>query len=208
MRSSTIPLAILVLGMLSSAVPFITSRTLDDTPGGAGQSALFEQACATAGLEAGQVGLDPGDLDLWGGGKYAPPLLKTYMDDPWKISPYTRTITAQLLQSAAEPAKVLMALQARTGHGVRLGLTDDVLAPYLQRVTELGQENLAVALSELTGESQASFAYRQGDYSAIPARGARRCGAVLFRAARCVGLPARSAGGTTAAAGPRSTGGV
>ncbi|MBN2083167.1 hypothetical protein JW859_13295 [bacterium] len=121
------------------------------------QAELFERALAQAGLEMSDVRIDPADLAVWGGDKYRLPLISAYMDDPWKISSYTRSQTDGLLNRQDDLATLLVSCHKQTGHAVRLGLVGDALEPYKLRAAELGEDALAVALSELTGQDPASY---------------------------------------------------
>lgn len=141
-----------VLALLSPA-----ASKVDVLPG---QDPLFAEVLTGVGLTPADVRIDTGDLNLWGGNKYCLPMLTALMDDPWKISPYARTLTDQLLKYYSDPGMLAVLAHKQTGHAVRLGLVDDPLEQYRARVDELGEDALAVALSELTGKTVESF---QGD---------------------------------------------
>jgi len=121
------------------------------------QEELFARALAQQGLTLADVYIDQADMALWGGDKYRPSLLTTFMEDPWKISPYTRTFTDGLLDKQDDLASLVVSAHKRTGHAVRLGLIDDPLEKCRQRAEELGDEALAIALSELTGKKVESY---------------------------------------------------
>lgn len=118
------------------------------------QSELFETALAPAGLTLADVRFDPHDRAFFGGDKYRLPFFDALVENPWKISPYARTLTDTLLADAGSPAGVLVAAQSRLNRGVRLGLVGDPLERYEQRIAEAGDAALVTALAELWGSHE------------------------------------------------------
>jgi len=127
------------------------------------QFPLFQQALAQVWLAPEQMHLDAQQRSFYGGDKNRLPFFDALWDDPWRISPYARRITDALLDKHDDLPTVLMSAQGRLNQAVRLGLTGDVLAPYQQRVDELGADSLAVALAELE-QHQGNAAAKSEDY--------------------------------------------
>jgi hypothetical protein len=130
------------------------------------QAELFARALAQVGLTPDDVQMDARDMALWGGDKYRLKLLDVFFDDPWKISPYTRSLTDGLLQSDEDLTAIVVSAHKRLDRAVRLGLIGDPLEAQKLRVQELGGKNLAVALAELTGRPDAEF--KTVEYRALP----------------------------------------
>src|SRR5687768_859287 len=61
------------------------------------QAELFERALAQAGLTTEDVPIDFQDMGFFGGDKYRLPFFDALLDNPWKVSPYMRTLGDQLL---------------------------------------------------------------------------------------------------------------
>lgn len=132
------------------------------------QGELFRQALAAAKLTPDDLKQDQADMALWGGDKYRFKMLDLFFDNPWKISSYTRTISKDLLA-----AKSNLALQAAIAHrridaGANPLLSKDLLTKYQQQVKKLGDNALAVSLSQLTGKPADSFKNKQ--YKALPSQ--------------------------------------
>ncbi len=121
------------------------------------QTELFKRALAQSDLTPGDVRIDFEDMSLWGGDKYRVSLLDVFFADPWKISPYTRSLTDGLLKSDGDISALTVSAHKRLDSGVRLGLIGDPLEAYRKRVEELRGKNLAVALAELTSHPEAEF---------------------------------------------------
>ncbi len=169
------------------------------------QSELFERALAEAGLSPEDVRINPADLALWGGEQYRLATHEFIYDNPWKTSAYTRSLTNGLLQNSGNLGSLVTSGFSRLDCGVRLGLVGDELATERARVTELGEDCLAVALSELTdhpaayysadlrsgesadsGESPAPEAptQLQQDYAGLPLEVKQAAALVLFSTPR------------------------
>ena len=135
------------------------------------QGVLFEQALAQLRLDPADVRIDQRDLALWGGDKYRLPVLTNFLDNPWKISGTSRSITDGLLKYNGDIATLAGSAHSRTGHGVRLSLLGDPLEDYKARVEEIGDDALAVALAGLTGGAPEDYYYNDitmTDYAALP----------------------------------------
>jgi len=151
------------------ALAFILTSAMVSARTAAGfqpQAELFERALAQADLTPEDVRLDFEDMALWGGDKYRVSLLNVFFADPWKISPYTRSLTDGLLKSDEDLAALVVSAHKRLDSGVRLGLIGDPLEGYKERLEELGGKNLAVALAELTGCPEADF--KTAEYRQLP----------------------------------------
>ncbi len=113
------------------------------------QAELFERALAQVELTPDDVRIDVQDRGFFGGDKYRLPFFDALMDNPWKISPYMRTMGDQLFAADATMPTTLMSLQLRLNHGIRLNLLGDPTEKYAQRVVAAGDDALPQALDEL-----------------------------------------------------------
>ncbi|MCC7478526.1 hypothetical protein IT575_08720 [bacterium] len=157
-----------LLAALGAGLVIASSSATAYSPAGLGpQGELFERALAQAGLTPADARFDLHDRAYFGGDKYRLPFFDGLTEDPWKLSPHVRKLSAMLVEKAGDPATVLISAQSRISAGVRLGLTGDVLEKYSQRVTELGADNLAVALSEYEGVPVEAYRNLQG-YDSLP----------------------------------------
>ena len=138
--------------------------TPDDLGEGSG---LFWQALDEMGLQWNEVRFDMQDLGFYNRDKYRPHLLEVFMDNPWKMSPYSHLFTDSLLNGQGHLANTVTSCQNRINQGVRVTLIGNPLADCEAQVTEYGDENLAVALGALTGRSAGDFLTEE--YAAIPA---------------------------------------
>jgi hypothetical protein len=132
------------------------------------QAALFEQALAQAGLSMDDARIDLDDRGFFGGDKYRLPFFDALTNDPWKLSPYTRKLTDQLIAPGTDMTGVLIAAQLRLSQGIRLGLLGDPVEPYAKRVADSGDNALDIALSELWGGT-AHEPLSHDDLAAAPA---------------------------------------
>lgn len=132
------------------------------------QGDLFEKALAQVNFAPEDVRISPNDLGLWGGNKYQLKLLNLFQDNPWKISAYSRslgngilknlaTVTAEGKPQAPNLGAIVTSAHQKLDCGVRLGLTGDALAADKARIEELGDNALAVALSELTHDPPETY---------------------------------------------------
>jgi hypothetical protein len=132
------------------------------------QAPLFKQALSYLRLDADEFKFDMQDFQFYNQDKYRPFLLDVYYNDPWKISPYTRMQTQQMLDTAGSLSNTMVKAQTLTGHPVRNNIPGyDALSTYQPKLEEHGADALAVALAELTGEPADHF--RTPDYDALPA---------------------------------------
>ncbi|MEA5603864.1 hypothetical protein [Nostoc sp. UHCC 0252] len=130
------------------------------------QGELFRQALAAAKLTPEDVRLEMKDMDLWGGDKYRVKLLDIFFDNPWKISPYTRAITQDLLTAKSNLGQLAASAYKRIDGGVNPQLNRDLLTKYKQQVQKLGDDALAVALGKLSTQPADSF--KTSEYKALP----------------------------------------
>ena len=121
------------------------------------QGELFEKALSQVGLATDDVRINTNEEGLWGGDKYRMKLLNLFCDNPWKISSYTRSLTNGLLTQMGKLGTLVTSAHAKLDAGVRLGLVGDALEGQKKRIKELGDNALAVALSELTGYSISTY---------------------------------------------------
>ncbi len=158
-----------LLAMLLAGLVFAnSSATAYSTAELGPQGALFEQALAQVGLTPADARFDIQDRAYFGGDKYRLPFYDGLIEDPWKLSPHVRKLSDMLLEKASDPATVMISSQSRIGAGIRLGLTGDILEKYSKRVSDLGADNLAVALSEYEGVPVEAFRNLEG-YDSLPA---------------------------------------
>jgi hypothetical protein len=148
---------------LLAAAPAPRARTLDYLPE---QAKLFEQALGRISLDPQRVRIDLEEASLWGTARYRPARLDLFMDNPWKISAYTRIQSDNLLRLRDDPARVLTEAHQMLDAGVRVGMVEDPLERYRQRIKGLGDDALAFALGRLTGRNLGAF--RTEDYAQIP----------------------------------------
>ena len=146
MRNRAITVILIVVTIL--AVGSAQAKTTGYLPE---QSELFLRALSQVGLTPEEVRINSADLGLWGGDRYKLKLLSMFCDNPWKISPYTRSLSSGLLANAGNLGTLMTSAHSRLDAGVRLGLVGDPLADTRKRVDELQGECLATALSELAG---------------------------------------------------------
>jgi len=142
------------LTLLFSASSAFADVTPDDLGEG---SELFWQALTEMGLSWDEVRFDLYDYGFYNQDKYTPHLLKTYFDNPWKASPYSRMLTDRLLNKQDQLPDLLNGAQSLINQGVRVTLIGDPLEPYLALVEEHGEQALAVALAELCEQPMEDF---------------------------------------------------
>ncbi|MBN2083164.1 hypothetical protein JW859_13280 [bacterium] len=139
----------------------------DVTPDDLGEgSALFWQALDEMGLDYRDVRFDLTDFGFYNQDKYIPHLLTAYLDNPWKVSPYTHCFTDSLVGQQPSLANTLTSVQGRIDQGVRITLIGDPLAEYMAKVEEYGVDNLAIALAELNSRDYTEFI--DEDYRSLP----------------------------------------
>jgi len=156
-----------ILAGLLAAIWTVVSAQAAVTPDDLGEgSELFWQALDEMGLEWDEVRFDLIDFGFYNQDKYTPHLLKTYFDNPWKVSPYTRMLTDSLLSQQGSMPNLLTSTQGRINQGVRVTLIGDPLEPYMAMVEEHGELALAVALAELSPRPAGDFL--TDDYYALP----------------------------------------
>ena len=171
-RSIALP-TVLILALMPLCASAKTTGYLPE------QSQLFDRALAAVGLSADEVRISQSDLSLFGGDRYKLKLVNFLCDNPWKISAYTRSMTNQLLANCANLGALVTAAHAKLDAGVRLGLIGDPLAAQRERVDKLGDDALAVALSELTQQKPEMYSASE-DYKALPAELRKAAALVLF----------------------------
>lgn len=126
------------------------------------QGELFQKVLAAAKLTPDDLKLDRADMALWGGDKYRSKILDLFFDNPWKISSYTRTISQDFLAAKSDLAFLAASAHRRIdAEGVNPRLNTDLLTKYQQQVKKLGDDALAVSLSQLTGKPADSFKNQQ-----------------------------------------------
>lgn len=168
---------IYLLTLLILALPFSASaKTTAYLPE---QGQLFDKALSQVGLTPDEVRMDPNDLALWGGDRYKIKLVNFLTGNPWKISAYTRSMTNQLITSAGTLSTMVTAAHGKLDAGVRLGLVGDPLEAYRKRIETLGDDALAVALSELTQQKPEVYS-ASADYKALPTELRQAAALVLF----------------------------
>jgi len=166
-RSGLLLAVLLTVSLVPLALPEAAQGTQLGLAESYGEQAeLFARALAQVRLAPEDVRMDPADMALWGGDKYRLKLLDVFFANPWKISPYTRSLTDGLLQSDQDLPAIVVSAHKRLDRAVRLGLIGDPLETQKQRVQELSGSNLAVALAELTGRPEAEF--KTVAYRAVP----------------------------------------
>jgi hypothetical protein len=143
------------------------------------QAELFERALAQAGLSTADVRIDPHDMGFFGGDKYRLPFFDALMDNPWKVSPYFRTLGDQLTAPETTMPTTLMSMQLRLDQGIRLNLLGDPMEKYAQRVAAAGDNALDVALAELWG-SQSHEPRSHDDLAVVPKRVREAAALYLF----------------------------
>jgi hypothetical protein len=171
MRTAAICVLCLVL--------FATTSAAHDSWQGTRQDELFSAALSQVGMTPEELRFDTDDRAFYGGDKYRLPFFDALMDEPMKISAYTRTLTDNLLADSDSPGTVLIHTQQRLSQGVRLGLVGDPLAEYRERVAELGETALAEALAGLSRKAKPDQ-YLGDDYNAIPPEVRDAAALVLF----------------------------
>ena len=89
--------------LLSLAVSICLSQPpLAASPDDLGEQAdLFWRALDVMGLEYDEMCFDMEDFSFYNTDKYRMKMLDTFFKDPWKISPYTRMMTDQLLNQSS-----------------------------------------------------------------------------------------------------------
>lgn len=130
------------------------------------QRELFQQVLAAAKLTPEDVQIDRADMALWGGDKYQAKLLDVFFNNPWKISPYTRTISNDLLATKSDMAQLAFSAHRMMDAGINPRLNNDLLTKYKQQAQKLGDDALAVALSQLTTQPANNF--KNAEYDALP----------------------------------------
>lgn len=132
------------------------------------QGELFRQVLAAAKLTPDDLKPDQADMALWGGDKYRLKMLDLFFDNPWKISSYTRTMSQDLLAAKSDLAFLAASTHRRTDAGANPALNKDLLTKYQQQVKKLGDDALAVSLSQLTGKPADSF--KTQPYQTLPSQ--------------------------------------
>lgn len=151
--------------LLILALPFgASAKTTGYLPE---QGQLFEQALGQVGLTPEEVRFNPNDMALWGGDRYKLKVVSFLADNPWKTSAYTRSMTNQLITNSATLSTMVTAAHGKLDAGVRLGLVGDPLETYRKRIETLGDDALAVALSELTKQKPEVYS-ASAEYKALP----------------------------------------
>jgi len=140
--------------------------------------ALFGTALAQVGMTPQEMRIDTHDREFYGGDRYHLPFFDALIDEPLKISPYTRRLTDELLAGADDLGLTLSRLQNRADYGVRVGLTGDPLAEYKARVDELGDLALAAAVAQFNPLVEPVY-YEIDGYDEMPAE-LRQAAAVLL----------------------------
>ncbi|MDX2098971.1 MAG: hypothetical protein SFW36_14435, partial [Leptolyngbyaceae cyanobacterium bins.59] len=155
---------ILILVFTASILVWIASAqatTLGYLPA---QSQLFQRALAAAKLTPADVRFAETDMSIWGEGAYRIKLLDTFFDNPWKISPYTRSWSDGVLANKSDLARLAFSLHRRTDSGFNPVFGRDT--NYRQQVQTLGEDALAIVLSQLTGLPANQL--KDTQYQAIP----------------------------------------
>jgi hypothetical protein len=115
-------------------------------------------------------------MALWGGDKYQAKLLDVFFENPWKISAYTRTLTNDLLATPFDIAQLAFKSHRIFDASISPTLNSDLLTKYKQQAEKLGDDALAVALSQITAQSANSF--KNAEYNALPPK--LRCAVAQF----------------------------
>ena len=144
------------------------------------QAGPFRAALILAQLKESEFVVDPCDADLWASGRDRLPLLDLLYANPWKISPYVRGLTDQLLTQATDPTDILFEAECHAGCRVGNAVLGDPLTVYRRRVRAEGDSALAVALSELDGRP-VSFFRGASDYRLIPPAVRDAAALILFQ---------------------------
>ncbi len=129
---------------------------------------LFAAALAQVGMTPDELRLDVHDREFYGGDKYCLPFFNALIDDPLKISPYTRRLTDELLVGADDLGLTLSRLQNRADMGVRVGLTGDPLAEYRDKARRLEAMALATAVAEFNEDVTPAYYVTDGYYDVPP----------------------------------------
>lgn len=131
-------------------------------------SGPIRTALDKAGLKPVDVQINADDLKFFGGDKYRLPMLDVFFNDPWKISPYSRSITDGMLKTSESISTSLIGTHRRLNLGSRLGLLSNPLEPYLKRISELKDQSLVTAITELDDHHKPAT-YQGKPYEQIPA---------------------------------------
>lgn len=179
----TLQMAVTVIAALLLALP-AAAATPDDLGEG---SDLFWQALVHLRLEADELKFDMDDFMFYNQDKYRPYMLDVYFNDPWKISPYTRMQSQQLLDSAGSLSNAMVKAQYLGGHGIRNNIPGyDTLSEFSAKVEEHGDLALAAALGELSGRAADDFT--GADYDALPVPVRSAAALYCFAAAEALAL--------------------
>ncbi len=131
------------------------------------QGELFTKVLAQGKLTPLDVKIDNQDIALWGGDKYKFNILNTFFDNPWKISPYTRAITDQILNNQSNLPLLTYLAQKRTDNlSLNPEMNPILLQKYHTITNKLGEDGLAIALNKLTNQSVKTFITE--DYNKLP----------------------------------------
>jgi hypothetical protein len=133
------------------------------------QGELFNKVLAQAKLTPLDVKIDNQDISLWGGDKYKFNLLNAFFDNPWKISPYTRTLTDQILNNQYNLPLLTYLAQKRTDNpGINPAINQTLLEKYQAITNKLGDDVLAIALNKLTNQPVNNF--KNEEYTKMPVK--------------------------------------
>ncbi|MEP0813521.1 MAG: hypothetical protein HRF49_02505, partial [bacterium] len=131
------------------------------------QAPLFERALSEMGITADDFKIDTREMSFYNSDKYRLPMIDAFFENPWTISPYTRTMTQLMLNNAGKPSTVVTAGNYRQGTIVRLDIPGyDALTRFSDAVNDEGVENLSAALGALSGRAPEDFV--TDEYNELP----------------------------------------
>ncbi len=150
--------------------------------GMSGQRELIERALGGAGLAMAAVRIPEAEMALRDRTAYRAQLHRALFENPWRISSTTRVLAAEAAGTGLLGA--VNFVHARADAGIRYGLGGDRLAAERATLAEAGERGLALALSRLTGRSEASFTTRE--YGQVPPEARAAAALVLLAAAEAL----------------------
>src|SRR3990172_6279401 len=158
-KSSGFIVVVVVSALFCVAALLAPAFALDVSPRDLGeQSVLFEQALKEMNLSAEDFKINLGDMGFYNRDKYQLQILRSFFDNPWRISPYSRMWTDAFLTNQNSLSNLIVGAQYKIGGGVRLNLPGyDTLSTRQTDIEKERTRSLANALSKLTGESVETY---------------------------------------------------